>query len=569
MADNKLSAQVTIDTKQATTALAGLNKSVKGSAEVLQKLRPSAASGGAALTSLSRIAQDAPFGFIAIQNNVTELFSTFGQLSKSTGGAGSALKALGASMLGPGGVLVALSAVTSAITYGVQKYGSLENALLNLTGQLTNAAIANNKLGETYAAAAGNAAGEVAAIKALYSIATDETNSRKQRTEAINRLNKEYDTYLPNLDLENIKTDKVREAVDNLTKSLVRQAQIKGLQDLIGDETKKQFEALNKTALESATTFQKFKAVLNGLATKNTGNAIGQLFGQGQKEQKQALDDTKSNIDKYTKLLNDLLDVDTQIGEVTKPKKGIAKKIKDAIEKTLESDNKIRFTPEIFTSQGGVEIETGLKKLNSFVQQAIDTTAATRTFTIPSNVIIKPIKLEKAISDLNRQLTESINTFGVEGFAGIGEVIGAAIAGGSGAIEDAARNLGMMFGNFLKGLGKIMIQAAVQMQAVKVALASLNPAVALAAGIALTALGSIVTSKLQATKFATGGIVTGPTLGMVGEAGQPEVILPLSKINQFLSGEGQGNGGALTLSVSGDVFTFGLARNARKQARLY
>ena len=75
--------------------------------------------------------------------------------------------------------------------------------------------------------------------------------------------------------------------------------------------------------------------------------------------------------------------------------------------------------------------------------------------------------------------------------------------------------------------------------------------------------------KSAIPKFAHGGIVTGPTVGMIGEAGQPEVILPLSKINQFLSGEGQGNGGALTLSVSGDVFTFGLARNARKQSRLY
>lgn len=40
-----------------------------------------------------------------------------------------------------------------------------------------------------------------------------------------------------------------------------------------------------------------------------------------------------------------------------------------------------------------------------------------------------------------------------------------------------------------------------------------------------------------ATPFAKGGIVTGPTLGLVGEAG-PEAIIPLDKFNSVVGGRG-------------------------------
>ena len=52
------------------------------------------------------------------------------------------------------------------------------------------------------------------------------------------------------------------------------------------------------------------------------------------------------------------------------------------------------------------------------------------------------------------------------------------------------------------------------------------------------ALGLVKTAMNQIPAFAEGGIVTGPTMGLVGEAG-PEVIFPLSKLRSFM-GEGMG-----------------------------
>jgi molybdopterin-containing oxidoreductase family iron-sulfur binding subunit len=67
-----------------------------------------------ALTNLGRVAQDAPFGFIGIQNNLNPLLESFQRLKTETGSTSLAFKALGASLLGPAGIGIALSVVSSA-----------------------------------------------------------------------------------------------------------------------------------------------------------------------------------------------------------------------------------------------------------------------------------------------------------------------------------------------------------------------------------------------------------------------------------------------------------------------
>jgi hypothetical protein len=62
-------------------------------------------------------------------------------------------------------------------------------------------------------------------------------------------------------------------------------------------------------------------------------------------------------------------------------------------------------------------------------------------------------------------------------------------------------------------------------------------------------IGSSVSSLIsKVTPFAEGGIVTGPTLGLVGEAG-PEAIIPLSRAASF-----PGIGGGITVNITGNSF---------------
>ena len=72
---------------------------------------------------------------------------------------------------------------------------------------------------------------------------------------------------------------------------------------------------------------------------------------------------------------------------------------------------------------------------------------------------------------------------------------------------------------------------------------------AIAAGIALKSS----LSKDSVPKFANGGIVSGPTLGLMGEypgaSSNPEVIAPLDKLKGLIGG---GGGGTLTARISGN-----------------
>lgn len=78
-----------------------------------------------ALTNTSRVAQDLPFGFLGIANNLNPLLESFQRLKVETGSTGGALKALGASLSGAGGIGLALSVVSSLlIVFGDKLFGA-------------------------------------------------------------------------------------------------------------------------------------------------------------------------------------------------------------------------------------------------------------------------------------------------------------------------------------------------------------------------------------------------------------------------------------------------------------
>jgi hypothetical protein len=71
-----------------------------------------------ALSNLSRVAQDAPYGFIGIANNLNPLLESFQRLSKESGSSSQALKSMVAGLTGPAGIGLALGVVSSlAVTY--------------------------------------------------------------------------------------------------------------------------------------------------------------------------------------------------------------------------------------------------------------------------------------------------------------------------------------------------------------------------------------------------------------------------------------------------------------------
>jgi hypothetical protein len=96
-------------------SIKNLNTTISTLGQQMNKVGRPASDATNALTNLSRVAQDAPYGFIGIANNLNPLLESFQRLSKESGGAGGALKSMVAGLTGPAGIGIALGVVSSLV----------------------------------------------------------------------------------------------------------------------------------------------------------------------------------------------------------------------------------------------------------------------------------------------------------------------------------------------------------------------------------------------------------------------------------------------------------------------
>lgn len=186
--------------------------------------------------------------------------------------------------------------------------------------------------------------------------------------------------------------------------------------------------------------------------------------------------------------------------------------------------------------------------------------------------------LLKYYDELNAKL-EGLNQKALRGAEAMKQVNSIISDTATNAIVQLGENIGKalggenvdLFGGFLdllssglQEIGKALIAYGIAMDAFKKAFT--NPYAAIAAGIALVAAGALLKSKINKTsgkdsktqKFANGGIISGPTMGLMGEypgaSSNPEVVAPLDKLKDMIGGGGGGTfvlrGQDLLLSVN-------------------
>jgi hypothetical protein len=227
-----------------------LQGSLKNLREVgLDKLPKAATAGAASLNALGQVARDAPFGFIAIQNNLPILFDQLGTLSSKSGGAINSLKAIGASLIGPAGVTFAIGAAISAITVLVQKYGSFGaalDAIFTKQSRFSEEIIESNKELAKYndekrtsveitQEEIATTEGAISKIRSLSSIVLDQTRSYNERNSALNALKDINKDFFGNLDIEKTKFEDLETAIRTYISSLRQAAVSKGFESAIGD----------------------------------------------------------------------------------------------------------------------------------------------------------------------------------------------------------------------------------------------------------------------------------------------------------------------------------------------
>lgn len=176
----------------------------------------------------------------------------------------------------------------------------------------------------------------------------------------------------------------------------------------------------------------------------------------------------------------------------------------------------------------------------------------------------------------NLKFTSAINAQLVliqsDAYANIGLAIAEGLMNGGNVLQSVFSIILNSVASFADAYGKALIAAAVASEAFTKLLIS-NPVLAIGAGIALVAAGAVVRSVANkgVTAFADGGIVSGPTLGLMGEypgaSSNPEVIAPLSKLQGMLDIRGGNMNGTLETRVSGRDLLILLNREERASAR--
>lgn len=118
---------VTKSFEQADKAFLKLQKDVaKGipnATKNVKNLGDATGSATSATMELSRVISDAPYGIRGMANNITQLVSQLGTASTKAGGLTSALKLMGKQLMGPLGIVFAITAAVSALDffYGANK----------------------------------------------------------------------------------------------------------------------------------------------------------------------------------------------------------------------------------------------------------------------------------------------------------------------------------------------------------------------------------------------------------------------------------------------------------------
>lgn len=447
-----------------------------------------------------------------------------------------------------GALAVALSAVVASIVI----YNASKTKLLTTQQALNNAVQEGNKNAET----------EISKLDTLFKKATSVVTPIEERRKAVEELQALYPAYFKNIDTENIKNQssieiykQLRQAIFDKAKAAAIEVELQkraaqrlqieiGLREKIA-ATEAEIERLKKAS--ASITIQEGSRQDKALSVSEDRTSL--LLAQTKllKIQKQELDDfTNASLKSDEVLLGSKILYDQQSSKLAENEKGRLNDIKD-IAASSASDTKIQIAGTISfyetqiaelrklqtevatTATKYALIQNEIDKIQEKIDgikvgtiqlpklEPIDLTVTGTESLIQADTTIKRIVssaeiAQLQIAEMNRSMSESFTQIAESAFENLAVGFGQAIA----AMVQGA-NVGKTLGEFLlKSIGQLMVQlgrAAIQigvtMSAIKASFKT--PVAAIAAGIALTVLGSLIQSFVpdDFQRFQDGGIVGG------------------------------------------------------------
>lgn len=191
-----------------------------------------------ALTNTGRILQDLPFGIIGVANNIDPLIQSFVYLKKETGSTGAAISALGSSLVGGGGLVLAISVVTSALQFFALSQRGAGKAVEE-SKQFTDSYVSS--LTE-----------QKLEFEGLVRVVKDATQTEVTRNRALERLNEILPDTIGKLTRQNIATAEGAAITAQYIKAIEARATAELLVNRIAENNIKLFDNRNKVLKTTA-----------------------------------------------------------------------------------------------------------------------------------------------------------------------------------------------------------------------------------------------------------------------------------------------------------------------------
>ena len=211
--------------KQRITLNKQMETSVKGLTKAQIQKKDATGSATSATMELSRVISDAPYGIRGMANNITQLVSQLGTASTKAGGLTGALKLMGKQLLGPLGIVFAITAVVSALDFF---FG------------------ANKKAEESMDSFRVTASKTATDLKSLLIVMNEDMLSKEDLANVVGKVNEKYKDLNISIDEEGKLTKESRIQIDKKIKSMGKLA----LANAMMTEIEKKQSEIAKAAVE-------------------------------------------------------------------------------------------------------------------------------------------------------------------------------------------------------------------------------------------------------------------------------------------------------------------------------
>lgn len=362
--------------------------------------------------------------------------------------------------------------------------------------------------------------------------------SNEQRSRLVRKLNTEYKDLLPNLISEQSSVQDIADAQKDMNKEMAKKIAMIAVQDEMTESVRE--------AVEAQKLFNSSVKVSDELATKSQdlfGRVLNEKDVENYKQSLRSLTPEQASLVQQMDLNNTMLSVNkTKLDEASEAVVDIGKNV-----------------DKLAQSLAGVNGEG-----ETFSDTLMD--LPIKQFADDFKITLQPVfaSMERGFVNTTALAIQAGNAFKNQFAAGIESAFD--------VLEEGETRFGNFLSTMLSGLKKL----AIQFMAAAIAAAALAIAVRFAIGGA-AGIGSVadIFGTMQSVAgfmpnipmLESGGVVTGPTLAMIGEGNESEAVIPLSKLDTMIGSGGGGQNVVVTGRISGADILLSNERASRTRTR--